>query len=209
MGKVEGNYFFTMEYVTVSDIARVAPHRATRSEVPDRSHRAVVHARRGALPLRARARTADGKLLDIVHRDVSPSNLLISYGRCDQLVGLRRREAATSSVKTRTGTLKGKIAYMSPEHRKARRSIAAVTCSRSASCCGDAHYEAAVQGRERPRNDPADHQLATAAADELRPRVSAGARALVLEGTVGRSRLRAPETRELQVELEELRASTS
>jgi serine/threonine protein kinase len=49
---------------------------------------------------------------------VSPSNIVISYEGAVKLVDFGVAKAATSSVKTRTGTLKGKIAYMSPEQAK-------------------------------------------------------------------------------------------
>ena len=53
-----------------------------------------------------------------MHRDVSPSNVLVSYDGAMKLVDFGVAKAATSSVKTRTGTLKGKIAYMSPEQAR-------------------------------------------------------------------------------------------
>jgi len=119
MGKVDAHYFFTMEYIHGQDV-RSTLRRTARFEqkFPIEHTVLIVHAVAAALHYAHERRKPDGSLLDIVHRDVSPSNILISYDGAIKLVDFGVAKAATSSVKTRTGTLKGKIAYMSPEQAK-------------------------------------------------------------------------------------------
>ncbi|MEO8553122.1 MAG: protein kinase, partial [Kofleriaceae bacterium] len=119
MGKVDGNYFFTMEYVHGQDV-RATLRRTSRLDKKFPTDHAVQIARNiaAALHYAHDRKRPDGGLLDIVHRDVSPSNIMIGYDGAIKLVDFGVAKAATSSVKTRTGTLKGKIAYMSPEQAK-------------------------------------------------------------------------------------------
>ena len=58
---------------------------------------------------------ADGQPLNIVHRDVSPHNVFLTYGGNVKIVDFGVAKAATQLSRTRTGVLKGKVAYMSPE----------------------------------------------------------------------------------------------
>src|SRR5262249_24409145 len=119
MGMVEGSYFFTMEYIHGQDVRRTL-RRTIRLGVEFPLDHAVQIARSvaAAMHYAHERRRADGTLLDLVQRDVSPSNVLISYDGAVKLVDFGVAKAATSSVKTRTGTLKGKISYMSPEQAK-------------------------------------------------------------------------------------------
>ena len=57
----------------------------------------------------------DGRPLGIVHRDVTPSNLLLAFDGGVKLIDFGIAKATRRVTETRTGTLKGKIAYMSPE----------------------------------------------------------------------------------------------
>src|SRR5438552_18828562 len=57
----------------------------------------------------------DGTPLNIVHRDVSPQNLFVTYEGRVKLLDFGVAKAANTLTKTRTGSVKGKISYMAPE----------------------------------------------------------------------------------------------
>jgi serine/threonine protein kinase len=120
IGLDNGDYFFAMEYVHGEDL----DHMAVASEeqgVPislDAALTLVAGLCAGLHYAHDKAGT-DGRPLQIVHRDVSPSNVLVSYDGAVKLVdfGIAR---ASSRPGTTQGGLKGKIAYMSPEQCRAK-----------------------------------------------------------------------------------------
>jgi len=63
-------------------------------------------------------RDFDGKELKIVHRDVSPHNIFITFDGQVKVLDFGIAKAATSSVETATGVIKGKLTYMSPEQAR-------------------------------------------------------------------------------------------
>jgi len=63
-------------------------------------------------------RDFDGKELRIVHRDVSPHNIFITFDGQVKVLDFGIAKAATSSVETATGVIKGKLTYMSPEQAR-------------------------------------------------------------------------------------------
>ncbi|MFN0251463.1 MAG: serine/threonine-protein kinase, partial [Kofleriaceae bacterium] len=119
IGGTGGETFFAMEYLHGQDVRSILHRAWKRDEKMPIKHAVHVATQvASALSYAHAIRRPDGTLLDIVHRDVSPSNILISYDGAVKLLDFGVAKAATSSVKTRTGTLKGKIAYMSPEQAK-------------------------------------------------------------------------------------------
>jgi len=119
MGTVDGNYFFAMEFVHGQDV-RSTLHRGWEQKrlIPIDLCVQIARAVASALHYAHEQRKPDGSLLDIVHRDVSPSNVMLSYDGTVKLLDFGVAKAQSSSSKTRTGTLKGKVSYMSPEQAK-------------------------------------------------------------------------------------------
>ncbi|HEX7844014.1 MAG TPA: serine/threonine-protein kinase, partial [Kofleriaceae bacterium] len=119
IGTVDGAYFFTMEHLHGQDVRSIL-HRAWRIGEPFPIEHAVQISRHvaSALHFAHEKRGNDGGLLGIVHRDVSPSNVIVTYDGATKLLDFGVAKTAASTVKTRTGALKGKISYMSPEQAR-------------------------------------------------------------------------------------------
>jgi serine/threonine protein kinase len=119
IGMVDGSYFFTMEYLHGQDVRSIL-HRAWRTGEKFPIEHAVQIARHvaSALHFAHEKRHSDGALLGIVHRDVSPSNIIVTYDGATKLLDFGVAKTTASTVKTRTGALKGKISYMSPEQAR-------------------------------------------------------------------------------------------
>jgi TonB family protein len=117
LGKIQaGGYFIAMEYVDGRDL-RAIQQSGRDLGVPLPVPLAVYVASKvaSALDYAHRRRDADGHELNIVHRDVSPQNILISYEGDIKLCDFGIAKAASKASKTQSGALKGKIQYMSPE----------------------------------------------------------------------------------------------
>ena len=122
IGKLGDSYFFTMEYVH-GETVRALLHRAQglRRKLPINAVLTIVAGAAAGLH-HAHARLGfDGRALGIVHRDVSPSNLMVSYEGGVKLVDFGVAKAADRAQETKSGTVKGKISYLSPEQCKGKR----------------------------------------------------------------------------------------
>jgi serine/threonine protein kinase len=116
VGDHEGAPFFAMEYIHGQDVRSIRLASRSRGEtVPLAIALAIVHGTASALDYAHDRTGPDGKNLGLVHRDVSTSNILVGYEGSIKLIDFGIARAASRSHQTQTGTLKGKIPYMSPE----------------------------------------------------------------------------------------------
>jgi serine/threonine protein kinase len=122
VGEVDGTYFFTMEYVFGQDLRKIV--RAVQGRgawlTPELILQIIIGTASG-LHYAHEKEGGDGELLGLVHRDVSPSNILVSHDGGVKLVdfGIARISAMQSN--TAAGALKGKVPYMSPEQCRGDR----------------------------------------------------------------------------------------
>jgi serine/threonine protein kinase len=116
IGKLADSYFFTMEYVHGETVRAVLQRaRSLRRELPLGPILTVIAGAAAGLHHAHERLGFDGRPLGIVHRDVSPSNLMVSYEGGVKLVDFGVAKAADRMQETRSGTVKGKISYLSPE----------------------------------------------------------------------------------------------
>ena len=122
VGKLGDSYFFTMEYVH-GETLRSLLHRSTglHRPVPLACALTIIAGAAAGLHHAHERNDIDGRPLGIVHRDVSPSNLMISYEGNVKVVDFGVAKAAHRAIETRSGTVKGKISYLSPEQCRGER----------------------------------------------------------------------------------------
>ena len=117
-GELYGELFLAMEYVEGEPLSRVlsAARSAGRSLDPALVAYVLAEACDG-LHAAHQLRDANGRLLNVVHRDVSPQNVMIAYDGQVKILdfGVAKFDTSGTFPETRTGEVKGKMAYMSPE----------------------------------------------------------------------------------------------
>ncbi len=116
LGEIDTQYYIAMEFVHGMDLLDVLARCANLElKIPFDLVLFVTMEMLKGLDFAHRAKNAYGDDLNIVHRDVSPSNVLISYAGDVKIGDFGVAKAAIQRNLTETGTLKGKVGYMSPE----------------------------------------------------------------------------------------------
>jgi TonB family protein len=116
LGKIGSDYYIAMEYVEGKDLRSLLNAARQRGVALPLGLALLIAVRLGsALDYAHRKRDFEGREMGLVHRDVSPQNVLISYDGDVKLCDFGIAKAVLKVGQTHTGALKGKLQYMSPE----------------------------------------------------------------------------------------------
>lgn len=116
-GEENGMQFIAMEFVDGRNLRQVLSklnHRQAKMPIPAACYiiEQTAHGLHYAHSFKDRI---TGEPLNLVHRDVSPQNLLVSYDGNIKVIDFGIAKAATNGESTRAGVIKGKLSYLSPE----------------------------------------------------------------------------------------------
>ncbi len=116
LGKVGESYFIAMEYIFGRDMRRIIP-KAEGMGIPFPMVYALKIASSVCEGLYYAHQRTDmyGNALQIVHRDVTPENIFVSFDGTVKILDFGIAKAANQIEQTRAGEIKGKLSYMSPE----------------------------------------------------------------------------------------------
>ncbi|MBI1908583.1 MAG: serine/threonine protein kinase [Deltaproteobacteria bacterium] len=116
LGREEGSYYIAMEYVDGIDLKKLLQScLETSKTVPVSITLFIITEILKGLAYAHKKTNNRGENLGIIHRDISPQNILISFDGLVKVADFGIARAARRSHETATGTLKGKFSYMSPE----------------------------------------------------------------------------------------------
>jgi len=116
LDEANGATYLAMEYVPGEDLRRVERRARTEGKgLPVGIALRIVSDAAAGLHYAHQARDGKGQPLQLVHRDVSPQNILVGYSGAVKLIDFGVAKAAGRSQQTASGVLKGKFPYLSPE----------------------------------------------------------------------------------------------
>ena len=116
LGKQDENFYIAMDYVAGKDLRTILERYRRRHEIMPTAQAAFLATRMAeGLDYAHKRKDARGMDLNIVHRDVSPQNILVSFNGDVKIIDFGIAKAANRAQKTQAGILKGKFGYMSPE----------------------------------------------------------------------------------------------
>ncbi len=116
LGKHDDSFYIAMEYVSGRDLRHLMEKFRKKKELMPTAMAVFIASKMcEGLDYAHRKKDARGMDLNIVHRDVSPQNILLSYEGEVKIIDFGIAKAANRAQKTQAGILKGKFGYMSPE----------------------------------------------------------------------------------------------
>ena len=122
VGEVNNDWYIAMEFIYGSDLRVLGDacekykKRFTNTQIAR-----IVCETAKALDYAHACTDANGTPLNIVHRDCTPHNIMVSHDNTIKLMDFGIAKAASRATKTRVGTVKGKSSYMSPEQARGKQ----------------------------------------------------------------------------------------
>jgi len=122
VGEVDGTYYIAMEHINGEDIRSIvrAMKRRQVAEFPLEHTLQIIMGMCAGLAYAHGQRDLEGRPMEIVHRDISPQNILVTFTGDVKIVdfGIAKTSEAAMGEETKAGQLKGKVPYMSPEQAR-------------------------------------------------------------------------------------------
>jgi serine/threonine-protein kinase len=115
VGSIGQRHFIVMEFLDGRTLHRIGRRLTQRGGFPINAHLRIIGDALLGLHYAHNLKDFDGQTLGLVHRDVSPHNVFVTFDGQTKLLDFGIAKANDSSNETKTGVLKGRIAYMSPE----------------------------------------------------------------------------------------------
>jgi len=116
LGRIDGSHFIAMEYIWGKDLLQIQNRvRKLKQSIPIPMACFAIAKVLEGLDYAHRKRDPLGRPLEIVHRDCSPQNVLVSYEGEVKVIDFGIAKATSRNSRTMAGVLKGKFGYMSPE----------------------------------------------------------------------------------------------
>lgn len=115
-GSIDGEYFIAMEYLFGKDLRKLIRTIKKRDSSLDLESALYIISRICAgLDYSHKLKDLQGKALNIIHRDINPQNIFLTYEGQVKIIDFGIAKAASHNSTTHEGLIKGKVAYMSPE----------------------------------------------------------------------------------------------
>jgi serine/threonine protein kinase len=122
IGSIDRSFFFAMEFLHGEDVTKIMKTLIKlQRPLPLEHALAMILGACSGLHYAHEKKASDGTPLNLVHRDVSPQNVFVTYDGGVKVVDFGIAKAAHRITETRQGTLKGKIPYMSPEQCQSQK----------------------------------------------------------------------------------------
>jgi serine/threonine-protein kinase len=122
LGEQDRSYFIAMEYVQGKSLRDVIDAAVKRKEkMPSELCRLIAEQICDGASYAHNLTDMSGRSLNLVHRDLNPQNVLISYTGDVKIIDFGIAKSEMSTVKTEAGMIKGKFVYMSPEQSGAKK----------------------------------------------------------------------------------------
>jgi serine/threonine-protein kinase len=118
VGDENGRYFMAMEYLDGQPLSRVRHRLAGKRDLPLSMYLRILADVLAGLHHAHELHDFDGAHLGVVHRDVTPPNVFITYDGEVKVVDFGIAKARNSAAETKAGVVKGKVSYMAPEQAR-------------------------------------------------------------------------------------------
>jgi len=179
--QADGAYFMAMEYVHGENARAILETTSRRGwTIPLELATMIVSGAAAGLHHAHERRGKNGLPLNIVHRDVSPSNIMVGYDGSVKVLDFGIAKAEERATKTVGGTIKGKYGYMSPEQCKGK----AIDRRSDIFALGIVLYELTTLRRAFKGNDDFDTMKRIVSGDLMLPSVAVAGYPRELEAIV-------------------------